>query len=237
MEEQNTKEQKSNPMYLIPGAIVVAGALIAGAVLWGSHPARVQPSNQPAAAVVNPTVVPKALEEDAPTLGSPNAPVSIVEFGDFQCPFCGRYFKETEPQIIDTYVKTGRARFTFRNFSFLGQESDDAAVAALCANEQGKFWQYHDYLYSHQQGENQGAFAKVNLKQFAAVVGLNTLQFNTCLDSNKYLDKVQKDTEDGRTAGVSGTPTTFVNGEAINGAVPFSVLRNAIEGALAKASK
>lgn len=228
------KSIKTNP-YLVPGAIIVAGAIIGAAVIYTSSPHRVAPERGTAAIGASPkAAVPADLAASAPSLGNPDARVTIVEFGDFQCPFCGRFFHTTEPQIIEQYVKTGKARFIYRDFAFLGPESEWAANAAECANEQGKFWQYHDYLFSHQQGENQGAFSKENLKAFARAVGLLDSQFDSCLDSDKYLDAVRRDTEEGRNAGVSGTPGTFVNGRLVQGAVPFAQFQTVIEEELKK---
>ncbi len=99
-----------------------------------------------------------------PALGDPNAPVAVVEFADFQCPFCERFFSTTESDLIKNYVNTGKIRFIFRNFSFLGPDSTTAAEGAYCANEQGKFWEYHNYLYQHQGPENSGTFSQANLE-------------------------------------------------------------------------
>ena len=104
--------------------------------------------------------------------GNETATVTVVEYADFQCPFCGRFFRETEKNLLDEYVKAGKIKFIYRDFAFLGYESSQAAQAAHCAGEQGKFWEYHDYLYSHQNGENQGAFSTTNLKSFAGMLKL-----------------------------------------------------------------
>ena len=169
-----------------------------------------------------------------PVLGKDNAKVTVIEFADFQCPFCQKWFTENEGNLIKDYVNTGKVRFSFRHFAFLGQESNWAGEAAECANEQGKFWQFHDYLFKNQQGENQGAFAKDKLKGFAASLGLNTSSFNSCLDSGKYTKAVTDDTQEGQTAGVNGTPTVFVNGQTIVGAQPYSALKTLIDQELAK---
>lgn len=223
--------EKQNP-YLVPSSIIVAGVLIASAIVY----ANVRDQGAGVAQVAKPVEERvRNLEDNDPVLGNPEAPVTIVEFGDFQCPFCGRFFKTTEQQIIDTYVKAGKAKFVYRDFAFLGDESEWAAEAAECANEQGKFWEYHDYLFTHQQGENEGAFAMKNLKSFARVVGLNAQQFDACLDSHRYLDEVRDDTAVGRAAGVQGTPASFVNGILVSGAVPFEQFEKIIEEEIAKA--
>lgn len=229
--------RESSP-YLIPGAIIVAGLIIGVTIIYTSSSKTVPSTGTAAVGAASPKVtVPADLAGSAPSLGNPDAPVTIVEFGDFQCPFCGRFFQTTEKQIIEQYVKTGKARFVYRDFAFLGPESEWAANGAECANEQGKFWQYHDYLYNHQQGENEGAFSKDKLKSFARAVGLNAQQFDSCFDGDKYLEAVRRDTEEGRGAGVSGTPATFVNGRLIQGAVPFAQFQEVIEEELRKAGQ
>lgn len=169
-----------------------------------------------------------------PVMGNPNAKVKVVEFADFQCPFCEQWFKTVEPNLINDYVKTGKVAFYWRDYPFLGQESTDAANAARCANAQGKFWQYHDYLYNHQGQENSGAFSKANLEQFAANLGLNTAQFNSCMDNNTYAKDAATDLADGQKAGVNGTPTVFINGVPVVGAQPYAAFKSAIDAALAK---
>lgn len=179
--------------------------------------------------------------------GNPNAKVAFIEFADYQCPFCERFFSQVEPQLFKDYVDSGKARFIYHDFAFLDQgtqtkESHWASEAARCAADQNKFWDYHDYLFSHQGQENSGAFSKENLKKFAAAVGLNQSQFNNCLDSDKYLSAVDQDTQLGQTVGVSGTPTTFVNAKmmAVNsggswqsvGAAPYNFFQNEIDQAL-----
>jgi len=170
-----------------------------------------------------------------PVQGDKNAKISIVEFSDFQCPFCEKYFTDVEPQIVKDYVDTGKATFAFRNYAFLGNESTWAAEAASCANDQGKFWDFHDYLYTHQGGENSGAFSKANLEKFAADLGYNTDQFNSCLDSDKYAKLVADDLAAGQKVSVSGTPTTFVNGKILVGAVPYTDLKKLIDQELSAA--
>ncbi len=236
--------------YVIPVAILIAGAMIAGAVAYTNRGAR-SPA-QPAAAAVGQTVTDsKTIAGDAPFLGSPDAPVALVEFADFQCPFCAATegvdnevsaslksrdpsWQAAIPLVIKNYVATGKVKFAYRDFAFLGPESEWASEGAACANEQGKFWQYHDYLYRHQNGENQGAFSKDNLKHFALVLGLDGNKFNACLDSDKFLPAVRKAKSDGSALGVSGTPATFIGGHALIGAVPYDQFSAAIEAELQK---
>lgn len=181
-----------------------------------------------------PKVVQFTVPEDAPRLGSADAKVTIVEFADFQCPYCGKFQQDVYPQIKKEYIDTGKASFVYQDFSFLGEESNLAAEAAKCAADQGKFWEYHDYLFSHQKGENKGAFAAKNLKAFAKTVQLNTSLFNKCLDSGSYAKEVEAETASGRAIGVSGTPTVLVNGKVFVGALPFESFKQAIDEALAQ---
>ena len=237
-EHQGSRQYTSStePLpYAMPLSIIAASVIIAGAIMFtGRSNSGVSGNKLTAQADKAVATSPDSqlLAANAPTLGSPDAPVTIVEFADFQCPFCGRFHQTTAKDIIAQYVKTGKARLVYRDFAFLGEESNFASQAARCAGDQGKFWQYHDYLYEHQDGENKGAFVKDNLKRFARELGLNTGDFNTCLDSEKHKQGVENDTEMGRKAGVTGTPTSFVNGKLVQGAVPFVTFESAIKAAL-----
>lgn len=239
MEENKPAEESSpqgeisvNPTspYLVPGAIMVAGLLIAGAVLYSNSLPK-SGSLQKVAAVGQAPAVSGDLADNDPFLGDPSAPVTIVEFGDFQCPFCKRFFDTTEKEIIDAYVKTGKARFVYRDYPLtaIHEMAQKSAEASECANEQDKFWSYHDRLYERQDG-----LSVANFKKWAGELGLNQSQFDQCLDSGKYYNEVQKDADDGQKAGVSGTPATFVNGRMISGAVPFGQFQTIIEEELSK---
>ena len=241
MEDQNTEtshetQRTSNPFF-VPISIIIAGALISGAVIFSNSTGRTaQP--QPGAAntgkVVNNAALLKQAQNDSRSIGSPDSRVTIVEFADFQCPFCGRFFQESEQKLIDQYVKTGKARFVYHDFAFLGPESQIAAEASRCAQDQNAFWQYHDYLYTHQKGENQGSFAAEHLKEFARTLKLDTAKFNSCLDAGTYKDQVQKDVDLGRSLGVDGTPAVFINSQFFNGALPFQQFQAAIDAERAK---
>lgn len=229
MDNQNNSESKVSS-YLIPISIVVAGVLVALAVwLQGSQ---TPPANNNSTKPVNVSL------GDLPVLGEANAPVTFIEFGDYQCPFCEQQFKIIDPVVREQYVKSGQVKMVWRDFAFLDEfpgvpanqkESHWAAEAARCANDQGKFWQYHDYIFSHQAGENKGGFSKDNLKKFAGELGLDQQQFNSCLDSDKYMQAVKDDTEAGKAAGVNSTPFTFINGESIKGLKSLDIYKTTIE--------
>lgn len=181
-----------------------------------------------------PTKVNVQVSPNDPMKGNPNAKLTIVEFADYQCPFCGRFQKDTLPQILKDYIDTGKAKFVFKNLAFLGKESTDAANAALCAKEQNKFWEYHDKLFASQNGENQGGFAIDKLKGFAADLGLNTTQFDNCLDSQKYNVQVTADSTEAGKSGFQSTPSTAVGTTAVIGAQPYAQFKAAIDAELAK---
>jgi len=223
-------EQKN--IFLIPGAIILAGAIIGAAVIYSvKSPTS---GNKPVTATL--AALPAISQSDF-VLGEENAPVTVVTYSDYQCPFCQKFFKETESVLREKYIKTGKVKFVFRNFAFLGEESQWAAGAAMCAGEQGKFWQYHDYLFNNQKGENQSAFSKDNLKKFALSLGLDKEKFNFCVDSDKYASVIIQETKSGGEAGVSGTPASFVNGTLYAGALPVGTFTQIIDTELNKVKK
>ena len=148
----------------------------------------------------------------SPVEGSSSAPVTIVEFGDYQCPKCDAWFKNEEPTIKTNYIDTNKAKLYFVDFPFLGPDSTVAAQAVYCAGDQGKYWQYHDYLYANQQGVQSGWASATNLKSYAGTLGLDTTQFGSCLDSGKYASQVSHNKQVGAAAGVQGTPAFFIIG-------------------------
>lgn len=232
----------TTPMAILLGSMVISVAiLLHGGVIKVGSPAQIgaQPAAVPQAAQPQPQPNQPPTKVDVslghlPVKGNKDAKITIVEFADFQCPFCERFFKDTEPNIIKDYVDSGKVKFAFRHYAFLGQESTWAAQASECANEQNKFWEYHDYLYNHQGAENSGAFAKDKLVGFAQSVGLDANQFKTCLESDKYADKVKADFTDGQKIGVNGTPATFINGQLVSGAQPYANFKAIIDAELAK---
>lgn len=174
-----------------------------------------------------PTKVSVSAEDDA-VLGNANASVTIIEFSDFECPYCGKFFTETLPLIKQNYINTGKVKLVYRDFPLsFHPDSEKAAEAAECAGEQSKYWEMHDKLF-----ENQNALGVDSLKQYAKDIGLDSAQFNACLDSGKMTSEVQKDSADGQSYGVSGTPTFFINGVELVGAQPYSAFDQAIKQAL-----
>lgn len=171
------------------------------------------------------------IKADSHRIGSDSARVKVIEFGDYQCPACGAANPIVNKILIDYKDKI---EFVFRNFAFIGNESKWAGEAAECSAEQGKFWEYHNYLYDHQKGENQGTFSKDHLKEFAKFLNLDTQKFNSCLDSDKTSATVSRDTADGQAAGVNSTPTFFINGVKNAGVLKESEFKNLIDTELKK---
>lgn len=169
----------------------------------------------------------------APVLGDGAAPVVIREFGDFQCPSCGAFFRAIEPQIRATYIETGKARLEWHDFAWIGPESRDAANAARCAQAQDRFWDNHDLIYSNQGGENSGAFSKARLKAFGQSIGLDSTAFDACVDGGTYASTVQADFSQVRSLGLTGTPTFVIGSRRVVGAQPFEVFAATIEAELA----
>ncbi len=173
-----------------------------------------------------------SLDDDA-VKGSADAPVTIVEFSDFECPFCGKYVRETYSKIVSEYIDTGKVKYVFRDFPLdFHLNAQKASEAAECAGEQGKYWEMHDVLF-----ENQDALDVETLKMYAVSLGLDTEEFNTCLDSGAMADEVKADMADGQKYGVSGTPAFFINGKMISGAQPFEVFKAEIDAALVAAGE
>jgi protein-disulfide isomerase len=169
-----------------------------------------------------------------PAKGKSDAPVTVIQFADFRCPFCERFFTDAEQSMIKDYVATGKVKYYFRNFAFLGPESTLAAEASECANDQGKFWDFHEWMFRNQAPESDTAYySQDNLIKYGVGIGLNKAKFTQCLTSHKFASAVAQDLSEGQTAGVNGTPTTFVDGVAMVGAQPYASLKQAIDQALA----
>jgi protein-disulfide isomerase len=192
-----------------------------------------QPATPPPRPQAGGSVRMSSIVDDDPYKGDENAPVTIVEFSDFQCPFCARFFSNTLSQIENDYISTGKVKLVYRDFPLsFHPNAQPAAEAAECAREQGKFWEFHDKIF-----ENQQALSASSYKQWASELGLDTAKFNSCVDSGKYRSEVQKDFADGSALGASGTPTFFIGksdglGQKIVGAQPYSVFQQAIEAYL-----
>lgn len=174
--------------------------------------------------------------QGSPLLGKASAPITIVEFGDFQCDRCARFAKYTESQVNQTYVQTGTVNLVFKYFPNYGPDSTPAAMAAQCTNDQGKFWNYYDILFKNQGPPNFGWASKDNLKKFASQIpGIDMQKFNSCLDSQKYLSFVQSDLALATSLGLQGTPTFVIekndgsSSQTLPGAYPFPSFKAIID--------
>jgi protein-disulfide isomerase len=237
------QQEKRNRLLTI-ALIVLGAAFMVFAIVW--------PQLRPVAKVVavDPGTHPNP---DDNAMGDPNAPITIEEFSDFQCPYCARFHEETEPLLRQYYIDTGKVRFVYRSMgNFVSDniargtgapaktESQDAAMAVYCAGDQNKFWDMHAHLFANALGEDAGSFTDKRLKAIAREAGLDTNQFNSCYDSRKYQERVQQDSVDGQAANITGTPgflvTYTVKGETktklIEGAQPFSAFQQELETAL-----
>ena len=177
------------------------------------------------------------IDNASPALGNPNAPITMVEFGDYQCTFCSKFFHETENSIITNYIKTGKVKILFKDYIILGQDSINAANAAHCANDQKLFWEYHSMLYNNWAGEDTGWADLTHLHEFANTLGLDMNVFSTCMSDLKWNELVNLSSIDGQKLGVTGTPTFFVidqNNDVIKivGAQHYDVFKQIFDSAL-----
>ena len=164
------------------------------------------------------------------TLGDPNAPVYILEYGDYQCPYCFEFWSESEAQLIREYVDTGRVYFEFRSVgAYIGPESGWAAQGSYCAGDQGQFWQYHNTLFANWTGENAGDFTQDKLAKYAQALDLNMAEFGSCMSAEKHKATVEQDAARSEADGVHGTPTLFINGVKYEGTQPFHALKYLID--------
>ena len=205
---------------LLIGVAVVAGIIVIIAVLAGRI------------SVADKTFLPREA-------GNPDAKVIVEEFSDYQCPYCGLFARTAEIRLREEYIKPGKILFIFRSIPIVdsyvanGTESHLAALAALCAGDQEMFWDYHDFLYQNQLGENQGNFNAARLQSFAAELQLNIVQFNQCMSNQDHDDVINADVQRANLAGIDGTPSFLVNGVLASGtSADFQWLFDAIDRAL-----
>lgn len=179
--------------------------------------------------------------DNDPTIGDPNAPITIIEFSDFQCPFCARFYVQTLPLILDEYISEGKVKLVFRDFPIqsIHPNALPAAVAAECANDQGKFKEMHNVIFENQNQWNkqETVNALALFSQYANEIQLDQETFDSCLTSGKHIEEIRNDLEDGRNYGVSGTPGFFIGNDEIGyvelkGAQPFESFKKVIDAQL-----
>jgi len=177
----------------------------------------------------------------SPILGDPNAPITLIEFGDYQCHFCNVHFHNTEHSLLENFIDTGKVKMIFKDFTIIGPDSINAAHGTHCANDQGKFWEYHDILYNNWTGENNGWASSDNLLRFAQEVELNVDQWSDCMIDERYSQIISNSNKDARDLGITGTPAFFVIGPdnkitRISGAQPYESFEKIFNSELAKLS-
>jgi protein-disulfide isomerase len=171
------------------------------------------------------------LENGSPILGNPDAPITLVEFGDYQCHFCNVFFHNTEESILKNYVETGKVKMIFKDYTIIGPDSVNASHGAHCANDQGLFWEYHDMLYNNWNGENNGWASSDNLFRFAQDVGLNMDEWTDCMTNSDHSEIILASNNDAKDLGLTGTPSFFVISSdnritKLHGAQPYSQFEN-----------
>lgn len=187
----------------------------------------------------NPLSISSIIQQGSYVKGDADAPVTLIEFADFQCPFCGRFARHTAPVVDKEYVETGKVSMVFKHFPLRGPDSISASIASQCAGEQGKFWEYHDILYENQGAENSGWVSKDRLKALASDISLDRTSFDACLESNRYSQLVQNDLQLARDLRLRGTPTfvtAYSDGsqpQALVGAQPADAFRKILNDKLA----
>lgn len=217
---------------LIPVSILIAGAMIAGAVILTqgqSVPVAEVPAAEQQQVAEAPAEITYELEGFA-SIGDPDAPVTMVEYSDFACPFCKRFSEQTKPQIIEEYVEAGLVRFVRKDFIAVG--GNKAAEAAHCAADQGAYWEYHDHLFANQEADR-GRWNQASVHRgYAETLGLDADALVACFESGVYADRIAASTREGSQNGGSGTPFFIINDIPVSGAQPFNVFQQAIEYAI-----
>ena len=177
------------------------------------------------------------LSNGSPILGDPNAPITLVEFGDYQCHYCNVFFQSIEKDIVKNYVDTGKVKIIFKDYNIIGEDSVIASQGAHCANDQGLFWEYHDILYSNWTGENNGWASSENLAIFAQQIDLNMNKWSECMKKGSHSQTINESNNDARSLELTGTPAFFViNSEGkvskLFGAQPFEVFKKIFDSQL-----
>lgn len=234
MAEQSTKKTRN---FTIPLLIAVVAALIAIIMMVnsgvGKPPKAPNPQAQQSQSEGDGSLAKLARREpnDPLALGKTDAPVVMIMYSEFQCPYCGKFARETAPTLMDKYVDNGTLRIEWRDFPYLGKESTNAAKAARAAAQQDKFWEFHDELYANAQPVNGGKVTEEFLADIAQRLKLDVKKFRQDMNSDKIATAVQKDFDEGQQIGVNGTPAFLINGNPLIGAQPVKEFEAAIEAA------
>ncbi len=231
-------EEKTKKDYFLPISIVLAALLIGGSLIFSAGKKTAPVSGDAPAAPDQAALADVIAKSDFQWLGDPKAPVTILEYADFQCPICGDFFSTVFPSLKKDFIDTGKVRLAHADFVFLGPESFAAAEAAYCAADQGKFWEFHNLLYQTEikdGHENNGNLTNSLFADLAKQLNLDPAAFNSCVTNRKYQQKVLDETNQGKGIGVRATPTFFVGNVKIEGldpADPYGKLKSVLEEAL-----
>jgi protein-disulfide isomerase len=221
-----------SPLVLLTGAAILVTVLVLGALAMtqGGEP---PPST---VGILAPSVSSAGTYGDGEAIGPADAPVVLEVYSDYQCPWCGKFARETLPDLVSTYVAAGDLRVEGRAIAFLGTsipgESLDAATAAACAGREGKYWAFHDYLMANQAGENAGAFRRERLYGMASLLGLDDAAFRSCLDDSTVQGAIMERTQQAFAAGINSTPTFVINGERVTDLRSYEELGERIQAKL-----
>ena len=230
-------EKPKNKDLFLPLSILVAGVMISGSVIYSISLRGVGDGTAQVKEALKEEIALPKIESFDVILGDSKAPVTLIEFGDYQCPFCGKFFKDTEPLIRENYIKTGKVKMVWRDFAFLGPESLVAAQAVHCAKDQGKYWEFHDAIIEEEYIDAKEHNGNLNEKKFleiASSLKMNTFDFKVCITSDKYKDIVKTAYDLSVEAGVNSTPTLFINNRKVQGALPYTTFKELIEKELIK---
>ncbi len=238
MENDTQNNQKDDQKsWLLPASILTAAVIIAVSVIYSTglknyDGQKINSEGSAKDTKSNQEIQKVSISSSDVVLGNPDAPVTIIEFGDYQCPFCAKFFKEVQGKITDNYIKTGKAKMVYKELAFLGSESEAAALAAGCAREQGKFWQFHDAIFETEwneiekvmtgilkSNENNGNLNRKFFEKTAADLKMDTSSFLQCFDSKKYKNEITDNYNEAKKLmnGKISTPTLFINGRMIQG--------------------
>lgn len=225
----------------LAASILVAAILISGSVIYAvgikNQDSQTAGGEKAADTLTKPKI------DDNVILGDANAPLTVFIFSDYQCPFCGKFYQEAERQIRESYVKTGKVNMVYKDLAFLGQESTDAAEAATCAKDQGKYWDYHDAIFEIEieefqktgNSEHTGNLNRDTFEKIAANLKMNVNDFLSCYDSKKYASEVSKDLDEAKTILQQlSTPTIYIGDQMVQGAYPFTRFSEIIDKELGK---
>lgn len=228
--------------------VLVAAAVTAAFALMLDDSANRDDTPDPSAVVTGSAAPPPADDSllalarrdpsDALAVGRADAPVVMIEYSDFQCPFCGQFARNTEPELLRSYVDKGVLRIEWRNFPVFGEESEQAALAGWAAGQQKKFWEFHDVAYSKPRERNAGEFSAENLIAMAREAKITDIErFQADMASDKARSAVQRDQEEGYNLGVTSTPAFLINGRPVLGAQPTDTFKEAVEAAAKAAGR